>query len=183
MPRFGKAWDSLGCVRPLLGCPIGCSSPHDPLEGSFLVCPRAPWTPAQGEVSPTTPLGGCYVVVCDTSPAHAKVRGPPNRGFYPHTLLLLILCHCAQELPESRASNHDPPAQSGPRHGVEERAASAAPGAPGSARAMHLFVTFRGLPPLFNVITVVPWTLVSHNVSQPTPLGWPRGRWRAGRRG
>jgi len=38
-PGFGKTGVPLGCVRPLEGCPIGCSSPRAPPEGPFRVWP------------------------------------------------------------------------------------------------------------------------------------------------
>jgi len=38
-PGLGKTRVSLGCVRPLQGAPIGCSSPRASIEGSFRVWP------------------------------------------------------------------------------------------------------------------------------------------------
>jgi len=82
-PGFGKTWVSLGCVRPLQGGPIQCSSPRAPLEGSFRVWPSGSLDTRSKGLCHTTPLGGCYETGHDPSPAHAGGRVTPDRGFPP----------------------------------------------------------------------------------------------------
>ena len=82
-PGFGKTCVSLGCVRPLQGGPIGCSSPRAPLEGSFHVWPWGSLDTRPRGLSHATPLGGWYVTGHDPSPAHAGGRVTPDRGFPP----------------------------------------------------------------------------------------------------
>jgi len=65
---------SLGCVRTLQGGPIGCSSPRVPLEELLRVWPSGFLATRPRGMSRATPLGGCYVAVCDQSPAHAGIR-------------------------------------------------------------------------------------------------------------
>jgi len=83
-PGFGKTCVTLGCVRPLQGGRIGCSSPRAPLEGSFRVWPSGTLDTCPAGPSHATPLGGCYVTGHDASPAHAGGRVTPDRGFPPH---------------------------------------------------------------------------------------------------
>jgi len=74
---------SLACARPPQGGPIGCSTPHAPLEGSFHVWPWGSLdTPPTG-VSHATPLGGRCVTVHDPSPAHAGGSCLPCQGVSP----------------------------------------------------------------------------------------------------
>jgi len=74
---------SLACARPPQGGPIGCSTPHAPLEGSFHVWPWGSLdTPLRG-LSHATPLGGCCVTVHDPSPAHAGGSCHPCQGVCP----------------------------------------------------------------------------------------------------
>jgi len=73
-PGFGKTCVSLGCVRPLQGGPIGCSSPRAPLEGSFRVWPSGSLdTRPRGAVPRYPPKG----VLRDWSrPVPGSCRGP-----------------------------------------------------------------------------------------------------------
>jgi len=74
---------SLACARPPQRGPIGCSTPHAPLEGSFHVWPWGSLdTPPRG-LSHATPLGGCCVTVHDPSPAHAGGSCHPCQGVFP----------------------------------------------------------------------------------------------------
>ena len=74
---------SLACARPPQGGPIGCSTPHAPLEGSFHVWPGGSLdTPPRG-LSHATPLGGCCVTVHDPSPAQAGGSCLPCQGVSP----------------------------------------------------------------------------------------------------
>ena len=70
-PGFGMTCVSLGCVRPLQGGPIGCSSPRTPLEGSFRVWLWSSLDTCPKGLSHALPLGGCFVSGHDPSPAHA----------------------------------------------------------------------------------------------------------------
>jgi len=70
-PGFGKTCVSLVCVRPPQGGPIGCSSPHTPLEGSFHVWPWGSLDTHLRRLSHAAPLGGCCVTGHDPSSAHA----------------------------------------------------------------------------------------------------------------
>ena len=65
---------------PPQGGPIGCSTPHAPLEGSFHVWPWGSLDTPPGGLSHATPLGGCCVTVHDPSPAHAGGSGHPCQG-------------------------------------------------------------------------------------------------------
>ena len=73
---------------PPEGGPIGCSTPHAPLEGSFH---GWPWgsldTPPRG-LSHATPLGGCCVTAHDPSPAHAGGSCLPCQGVSPTGYIL-----------------------------------------------------------------------------------------------
>lgn len=82
-PGFGKTCVSLGCVRPLQGGPIGCSSPRAPLERSSRVWPWGSLDTRPRGLSHATPLGGCYVSGHDPSPAHAGGRFTPDRWLPP----------------------------------------------------------------------------------------------------
>jgi len=83
-PGFGKTCVSLGCVRPLPGGPIRCSSPRAPPEGSFRLWPSNTLDTRPRGMSRATPLGGCYVTGHDPSSAHAGGRVTPDRGLPPH---------------------------------------------------------------------------------------------------
>jgi len=57
-PGFGKTCVSLVCVTPLQGGPIGCSSPHAPLERSFHVWPWGSLETRPRGLSHANPLEG-----------------------------------------------------------------------------------------------------------------------------
>jgi len=82
-PGCGKTCVSLVCVRPFQRGPMGCSPPHAPLEGSFHVWPGGSLDTRPRGLSHTTPLGGRCVRGHDASPAHARGRVTPDRGFLP----------------------------------------------------------------------------------------------------
>jgi len=82
-PGFGKTRAFLGCVRPLQGGPIGCSSPRAPVEDSFRVWPSGCLDTRPRACLTLTPPGGCYVSGHDASPAHAERPCHPVHGVSP----------------------------------------------------------------------------------------------------
>jgi len=110
-PGFGMTGASLACARPPQGGPIGRSTPHAPLEGSFHVWPWGSLdTPPRG-LSHATPLGGCCVTVRDPSPAHAGGSCLPCQGGFPHTIGFQSSAHSTlEEKPPSIETPRAPPA-------------------------------------------------------------------------
>jgi len=90
-PDSGRRVSPSAVSDPSRGARSGVPHPVPLLRGRFVCGPRATWTPAQGGLSHTTPLGGCYVTGHDPSPAHAGGRVTPDRGFPPQTRAVRIL--------------------------------------------------------------------------------------------
>jgi len=119
-PDSGRRVSPSAVSDPSRRARSGVHHPAPLCRGRFVSGPRAPWTPAQGGLCHTTPLGGCYVSGHDPSPAYAGGRVTPERGFPPHS-------RAAAEAGARRRGRHPPsgPAAARPVGGSGGDAATA----------------------------------------------------------